>query len=1223
MTDPRGRNVSWLVASIASIILMSSWARADERPLAADWDYASGMKVVAKGFHGRIGVVLHVGDSLTYANPYSQWARDGRGKTDGDRSILTWMHAGANDDSDGWWLARFDHPDGGRSHTAASGLRADELIAGGKHNLPSLAVMLARYQPQMVVLMIGTNDASANRPVDLYRADVARAVDEILARQAIPILSTISPHPQRVALARSYNEALRALARAKLIPLIDLEREILKRRPSDWDGSLLQKGEVHPTASNGGASPISAPTAENLRQSGYLLRGWLSVRAIAEVKRSVIDQIKTAKTEVPSRDATESLKLAVKRDAWVSNVGNEAKGNNGGSPQLKLKSHQEMSIIDIDPAPLRGRVIQSATLHVHVSATERLHRVTVGGVGAEWTEGNGTNYDPKAIGASHNFRKNPDLPWTASGGDLCHVILGQGGTSWRMADATAADAKGWQTIAVDPTILAARSAGVSHGLLLFDDTGSEWTRQGEKFTVRLFPNRFIHSKDSNTASAPYLTVVLGAADKSPPDAPGDVRSDAAVLPAGEAIVSWITPRDRGEAGVIGFLVSLDGKSAPRYLIPLAKKTGERVEMHLRDLALKAGAEVAFSVQAVDGAGNVGRATSAKVRVSDHQPKPLPPAVAELPAPARSALPKLGNLEFFVIDELDKLQPISGAMIPAQTKEYLAENHVWSAATKTIQLHAARNEFVGFQIVMRGGPGQVSLLLTFDDGSITNEIRRYHHVATSKGPLPDPIAPINDPDDQAIVNRKTSSLYAEVYVPHIVNPGDHTGKLAITRDGKTLNIDVKLKVWDFTLPDSLSFLPEMNCYGLPEKERDYYRLAHKHRTILNRVPYHHDGSVDPGCAPRWDGRRLEWTEWDKRFGPYFDGSAFDDLPRRGVPIERFYLPLHENWPSPIEPNYNGGYWADRAFTDSYRSAFVSASRQFTEHMNVQGWNDTLFQCFFNGKNNFKARGWSRGSSPWLLDEPASFQDFWALRYFGIAFHEGVNQAAPGRAKMVFRCDVSRPEWQRDALDGLLDDNVVGGALRKYSRLVFDRKRANGEIVLEYGGTNPIEASNVQPVGWSLDAWSIGADGVLPWQTVGTDQSWTKADELALFYPVRAGLGAEPLPSIRLKAYRRGQQDVEYLTWLARVTNEPRWAIGKNVRETLRLAAERQSAGGDDAGRMNYSRLKPQDLWALRVRVGQAVSNLHPPAENRLIEFRTPRRDLSRLAPGYVSGRGEAK
>ena len=183
---------------------------------------------------------------------------------------------------------------------------------------------------------------------------------------------------------------------------------------------------------------------------------------------------------------------------------------------------------------------------------------------------------------------------------------------------------------------------------------------------------------------------------------------------------------------------------------------------------------------------------------------------------------------------------------------------------------------------------------------------------------------------------------------------------------------------------------------------------------------------------------------------------------------------------------------------------------------------MFQCLLNNKVNFKERGWSRGSSPWLLDEPASFQDFWALRYFARAFHEGINQAAgspadPGRTawpRLVFRADISRPQWRRDSLDGLLDYHVVGGAVRQYPRLVFDRKRMFGEIVLEYGSTNPVEGSNLQPVGWCLDAWSLGTDGVLPWQTIGNDDSWQRADELSLFYP---GAAREvPAPAGRARA-----------------------------------------------------------------------------------------------------------
>ncbi len=264
-------------------------SRADEKPLPQAWEYAAAMKKVIAKSKGRPGVVIHVGDSITYANPYGQWARSGEGRSDDDRAALKWMHTGADDDTDGWYLARNDHPDGGRSNTACSGLRADELLAGGRNKMPPLAKLLEMYQPQVVVLMIGTNDAADGRMVANYQADVDKAVEKILAAGAVCILSTIPPYPGKMAVVKDYNEALRKLAKARQLPLIDFEQEILSRRPNDWDGTLLMKGDAHPSAEQGNTKPTSAPTADNLRNSGYLLRGWLSVKKIAEVKQAVFD----------------------------------------------------------------------------------------------------------------------------------------------------------------------------------------------------------------------------------------------------------------------------------------------------------------------------------------------------------------------------------------------------------------------------------------------------------------------------------------------------------------------------------------------------------------------------------------------------------------------------------------------------------------------------------------------------------------------------------------------------------------------------------------------------------------------------------------------------------------------------------------------------------------------------------------------------------------------
>jgi len=914
------------------------------------------------------------------------------------------------------------------------------------------------------------------------------------------------------------------------------------------------------------------------------------------------------------------IRLPVTRDTWVSGVGPEADCNLGGAPKLKLKSYQEFTLIDVDPAPLKGRAVRGATLHVHSAGEPRLKRVTVGTIGAEWVEGTAPTYEPQAGSSTFRRRRHPDTPWAAGAGDICGVILGNGGTTWRMADASPPDRDGWQQIPVDPAVVAARVAGVSHGFLVFDDTGSEWARDGEKFTAFPFPNRFVHSRDSNRTFAPYLTVLPGAADHAPPAAPGAVRPEpgTADLPAGEAWASWTTPADDGPAGTAGFFVRVDGKEAPRALIPPPGPPGSRVRIHLRDLDLKPGAAVALEVRAADGAGNLGPAATARVAVSAREPRALPPP-GPVPPREDAPLPKLGGVTIAIVDELDKARP-DGTLIPDQPAGYLRANHLWSSKDRRVALHAARNEFVAFQVLPIGPAADIRPALAFtgpDGGKLQTALGRYHPVPTPAGPRPDPIVP---------GAGGGGPIHCEVYVPHDAHAGDHRGTLTLKAGEPTLTVDVTLTVWDFTLPDTLSFLPEMNCYDLPADEGAFYRLAHRHRTVLNSVPYTQTGAIRDGCAPKWDpkARTLDWSAWDRRFGPYLDGSAFADLPRKGVPLDVFYLPIHENWPTPMAGNYNGDYWADRAFPESYRRDLVEVSRQFAAHLGAKGWGGTLFEGFLNNKVDFKARGWSRGSSPWLLDEPASFQDFWALRYFGAAFHEGVGQApapAPAGAKLGFRCDISRPQWQRDSLDGVLDYNVVGAAMRPYNRLVMDRKAAQGQVVWEYGSPVAIDGPNAQPAAWCIDAWTLGADGVIPWQTIGTADSWHKADDLALFYPGRTP-GEGPVPSARLKSYRRGQQDVEYLTLWARQAGEPPWAVGRRAREALRLdEAERHGTGAavaEDAGRIDYARLRPADLWALRVRLGRALAEAHPAPRRSLVELRTPRRDPAGLPGREVGG-----
>ncbi len=932
------------------------------------------------------------------------------------------------------------------------------------------------------------------------------------------------------------------------------------------------------------------------------------------------------------------LTLPVVRDTGVSSAKGERDANLGGARTLKTKGIVEIALFDVDVEPLRGRVVRRATLHLRSAAPDPQLRVTVSTVAAEWNEGTSTGYRRQAGGASFDRAAEGERWWAGPDSDVTAAINGRGRTVWRFADAGPPDADGWQRIAVDPRLLAIRVAGASHGFALTDDVGNEYERRGDRFEYRYFPNRKFHSREAGRASAPYLTVEIAGEDREPPAAVRFLAADAAArdrLGPGAALVRWTTPADAGSAGTAAFEVryavsaSLDWRDArpvPRYLVPAAGEPGEPVELELRDLAIEPGATVAVGVRAVDGAGNAGPVAATAVEAAPAAPRPAivgPPSWGSSPAEP----PRLGGVAVSVLDPLDKVLPGSGRTVPPRPPEYFRSNHLWSALRREVRLHAARNEFVAFQVALDGARGHFGARLEFEGGEAVSTPRsrlyRFAHVPGEREALPDPLVPVEPAGApfelpwRGAEGARVSSLLADVYVPHEAAPGLHRGALVLESGDERLEIRVVLTVWDFTLPDHLSFLPQMNTYKLPPPpaELEYYRLAHEHRTVLNRLAYNWRGEVHDGFAPEADGERWDWRRWDRRFGPLFDGSAFADLPRRGVPLEAFYLPFNENWPAPIATGFRGGYWAERALAPEYRATFVEGSRRFAEHLAERGWTETFFEFYLNNKVYHKKEDWNRSSAPWIFDEPVNTQDFWALRWYGLAFHEGVAAGLAGARgpapKLAFRADVSRPEWQRDLLDGLLDVNVVGGGFTPYLRAVLERKRRNDEILYHYGTSNRVEDSNVQPAAWCLRTWSLGGDGVLPWQSVGKAPAWERATPLAVLYPDPEGR-PRALPGARLKAYRRGQQDVEYLVILAAATGASRAEVGRLAIEELGLAAETVRGGDEDAGTVRFADLPPEALWALRVRVGATLDRLAPPARRRWVELRTPRRDPAALA-----------
>jgi len=186
----------------------------------------------------------------------------------------------------------------------------------------------------------------------------------------------------------------------------------------------------------------------------------------------------------PRATADEALRLPVVRDTWLSAYPTEVEGNNGAAAKLKLKGVQEVTLLDVDPAPLVGKRVVAATLHLHLQTPTPLSRVTVSTVVDEWAEGAGTGYARADGAASFAWARTGTARWGGDGPDVTAVSLGRRGSVWGFGDATPPDADGWQVIPVAPAVIEARAAGRGRGFLVVDDVGSEYDRDGERFVAR-------------------------------------------------------------------------------------------------------------------------------------------------------------------------------------------------------------------------------------------------------------------------------------------------------------------------------------------------------------------------------------------------------------------------------------------------------------------------------------------------------------------------------------------------------------------------------------------------------------------------------------------------------------------------------------------------------------------------------------------------------------------
>ncbi len=913
----------------------------------------------------------------------------------------------------------------------------------------------------------------------------------------------------------------------------------------------------------------------------------------------------------------------------------------GAVEPLFVEGAHNAALLGFDTGAAGGKKIERATLWLHQAGEQPLVTLVVSTIAAPWIEGGGDGGGPDPDGSCAAYvRVDPvsgdTVRWAGPRSDVTDVMMTNGNTLRAELKVARRD-DGWQSVELPLDIAYALASGESYGLVLVDGKGQLRKPDGS------FINKYFNSR-SSARYAPYLEVELGEAPPGAPAAPARVAVEEdpaqASLSGGGAKI-FIDPDSGGDNGAEYYEVRTSplplhessvsaAREQPRYLIPRAGAGRDSVLVG----ALEPGGQLYAAVRAVDRFGRVGGWKFASGAVS---------AALEVPELADPRRPDIGGaIRVWVAAMDEKVNPVSGRLLednPARYAfpgdgdyDYMYDSQLWNAGARKVTLDVPRGGTAAFQVVV--SPAKESIrgvslragwrAAPAGAGRFPVKVFRSWYLRSAKngqwyaevavphqGEFAVPAA------DNGIEGQRNQSFTVEFYAPRAARAGRYTGRVVVGARGLLARrITVEVNVHEAVIPQRLPFIAEMNSYGpvgaqyglsdtsdaYYEIEQQYYRLAHEHLAVINQLPYSQVGVIKAVGAPSLSGegenmRVASWSAWDRRWGRYLDGSAFAGMDRV-APVPVMYLPFFENWPAglnkyyrfhPKDTTYVGminehalqAPPIEKAFDPAYEQEWTAVMGQFVDHLAKKGWTDTEYQVYLNNKYYWKRKDRNRGGdgvSWWLLDEPYHWDDFKAVAWFGGLFRRALGERT--EPNVVFRIDVSRPQLAFGLWDKL--ESVYYVSSYFYTKNAFLRHRVAlfGEQIRNYGSFHNLEQTNLTATAWPLKTWLNGGNGLLPWQTMASDENFKKFSNTAIFYPgVRFGIRG-PVVSLRLKAMREG---TELVTLLALLAERKGWSIGQAalaVGERLDLGGSTITEFFDDAGRVDFSRLGSADIAALK-------------------------------------------
>lgn len=526
----------------------------------------------------------------------------------------------------------------------------------------------------------------------------------------------------------------------------------------------------------------------------------------------------------------------------------------------------------------------------------------------------------------------------------------------------------------------------------------------------------------------------------------------------------------------------------------------------------------------------------------------------------------GEVRVWAVGDAVRVNPVTGKLF----EEPQPPSSVWDAPRKCILLRAARNEFVAFQVIVETSQRIEDVNLEFQElrhasgarfadlrigifkawyVSVRRASTGYEGTSRGSGWYPDALMPkrraglqtgfpFSIPDlHNNIPDQTNHAIWIDVFVPNErenAPPGIYKGQVHVTWKGGGETLDVALEVWDFALPQE-SHLPGDIWNGSmksmpPERELQYYQLARQHRFHPLIYAYRPRLSISGTTV------KLDWREYDDRLSRYLDGSAFTAKhgywgPGYGLPVSHMMLPFD------IEKGNSGGSpWPVRVppegRTPEYESIWKETGRQIREHFDRNpAWARVRKIAFLNG-----------------LDESYNESAYEKMLYYGKLLHDAL-----GRGWFKHRIDGG---YSREAMEKLykevdlwvchtvaFDIDTVEHYRTKgvetwfYGPMIYEQRKNSGCGSNTFLDLDLLVNRAIGWIGWKYQAGWV--EWEFDWNAYA---SWYEAENFKEPNRIYNGSGQliyrgevmgynQPVPSIRLKAQRRGLQDYEYFWLLA--------------------------------------------------------------------------------------------